>query len=75
MTTVVRIEIAENPMLITIRDRYESRTRRTDTVYLPGDPIPFMYSTTARSITVVDLDNDGRRARIERKKRAKQKSY
>ena len=70
MTTMVRIEIAVHPILVSIVDEYQGSIQRQDKIYLPGDALPFLYSTTTRSIMVVDLEPDDARVQIEHEKRS-----
>ena len=69
MTTMVRIEMAGHPVLISIVDEYQGSSQRQDKIYFPGDALPYLYSTTTRSIHVVDLEEADVRVQIEREKR------
>jgi hypothetical protein len=63
MTTHVHIKPAGHAVLVTISDYYRSpqgltRAAHEEQIHLPGDPDVVLYSTTNRTITVVDLEPD-----------------
>jgi hypothetical protein len=63
MTTAVHIHPAGHPVLVQISDFYQTpeglnTSAYSEQIHLPGGPDILLYSTTTRTISVVDLDED-----------------